>query len=131
MSYITSYNSKTHVIESKFIQNLNFVEVKGFISDGALISKENNCPFFLSDYRQVRLKLSTIEIFKVPQLMQAEFASLNLRVNRLIRAVVAAEDLKDYLFYETAAINRGQHLKVFTNIDEAKKWLSESQRYYN
>ena len=131
MSYITSYNSKTHVIESKFVQNLNFVEVKGFISDGALISKENNCPFFLSDYRQVRLKLSTIEIFKVPQLMQGEFASLNLRVNRLIRAVVAAEDLKDYLFYETAAINRGQHLKVFTNIDEAKKWLSESQRYYN
>jgi len=131
MSYITSYNSKTHVIESKFIQNLNYIEVKGFISDGALISKENNCPFFLSDYRQVRLKLSTIEIFKVPQLMQGEFASLNLRVNRLIRAVVAAEDLKDYLFYETAAINRGQHLKVFTDIDEAKKWLSESQRYYN
>ena len=63
--------------------------------------------------------------------MQGEFASLNLRVNRLIRAVVAAEDLKDYLFYETAAINRGQHLKVFTDIDEAKKWLSESQRYYN
>jgi len=131
MSYITSYNSKTHVIESKFIQNLNFVEVKGFISDGALISKENNCPFFLSDYRQVRLKLSTMEIFEVPKLMQGEFASLNLWVNRLYRAVVAAEDLKDYQFYETAAINRGQHLKVFTDIAEAKKWLSEKQRFYS
>ena len=130
MSYISSYNSKTHVIESKFIQNLNFAEVKGFISDGALISKENNCPFFLSDYRQVRLKLSTMEIFKVPQIMQAEFSSLNLWVNRLKRAVVAAEDLEDYRFYENAAINRGQHLKVFTDINEAKKWLSESQRYY-
>ena len=66
------------MIESKFEGILAFDEVKEFISEGALIAKENNCHFFLSDYREVRLKLSTMEIFELPQLLQDIFASLVL-----------------------------------------------------
>jgi hypothetical protein len=127
MSHTIIYNAETDVIESKFQGVLTFDEVKKFISEGALISKEKNCRFFLSDYREVRLKLSILEIFEVPQLIKDGFASFGLNVYRLRRAVVAAEDLKDYRFYENVAFNRGQYAKVFTDIDEAKKWLSKKQ----
>jgi len=127
MSHTIIYNSETHVIESKFNGDLNFEEVKEFISAGALISRENNCPFFLSDYREVKLELSTMDIYEVPQLLQDIFASFGLNVRRLRRAVVAAADLEDYLFYETVAFNRGQYAKVFTDVDEARKWLSTKQ----
>ena len=68
-----------------------------------------------------------MEIFEVPQLLQDTFASFGLNVRRLRRAVVAAADLEDYLFYETVAFNRGQYAKVFTDIEEARKWISKKQ----
>jgi hypothetical protein len=115
------------MIESKFEGILAFDEVNEFISEGALIAKENNCHFFLSDYREVRLKLSTMEIFELPQLLQDIFASFGLNILRIKRAVVAARDLDDYLFYETVAFNRGQYAKVFTDIDDAKNWMSNKR----
>ena len=127
MTHTIIYNPETNVIESKFQGVLIVDEVKKFISEGALISKEKNCRFFLSDYREVRLNHSTMDIYEVPQLLQDIFASFGLNVRRLRRAVVAAEDLEDYLFYETVAFNRGQYAKVFTDMDEARKWLSTKQ----
>jgi hypothetical protein len=129
MSHTVIYNAETHVIESKFQGLLTFDEVKLFISEGALMSKEKDCRFFLSDYREVKLKLSTLEIYNVPQLLKDVFSSFGLNVYLLKRAVVAARDLNDYRFYENVAFNSGQYAKVFTDIDEAKKWLSYQQRF--
>jgi len=123
MSHTIIYNSEMHIIESKFQESLTFSEVKEFISEGARIAKEKDCALFLTDYREATLKLSTLEIYEVPKLMQETFASTGLNIRRIRRAVIAAKDLKDYLFYETVTINRGQNAKVFYDIDEAKTWL--------
>ena len=123
MSHTILYNSDMHIIESTFQEGLTFSEVKEFISEGVRIAKEKDCALFLTDYRKATLKLSTLEIYEVPKLMQETFASTGLNIRRIRRAVVAAKDLKDYLFYETVTINRGQNAKVFYDIDEAKKWL--------
>ena len=123
MSHTIIYNSDMHIIESTFQEGLTFSEVKEFISEGVRIAKEKDCALFLTDYREATLKLSTLEIYEVPKLMQDTFASTGLNIRRIRRAVIAAKDLKDYLFYETVTINRGQNAKVFYDIDEAKTWL--------
>lgn len=123
MSHTIIYNSEMHIIESKFQEDLTFSEVKEFISEGARIAKENDCALFLTDYREVTLKLSTLEIYEIPKLMQDTFASTGLNAGRLRRAIVVAKDLKDYRFHETVTTNRGQSAKVFYDIDEAKEWL--------
>ncbi len=120
MSHTIIYNSEMHIIESTFQEGLTFSEVKEFISEGVRIAKEKDCALFLTDYREATLKLSTLEIYEVPKLMQETFASTGLNIRRIRRAVIAAKDLKDYLFYETVTINRGQNAKVFYDIDEAK-----------
>ena len=125
MSHTIIYNADMHIIESKFHGTLTFAEVKEFISEGARIAKENNCSLFITDYREVRLKLSTLEIFDVPQLMRDAFRSLGLNVNELKRALVVAADLRDYHFFETVTANQGQNAKLFREVDEAKQWLSE------
>ena len=126
MPHTVIYNPEANIIESKFQGDLTFNEVKEFISEGALIAKEKDCTLFLTDYREVRLKLSSLEIYEVPKLMENRFASLGLNARRLRRAIVVAKDLKDYLFYETVAINSGQCAQVFYDIDQAKKWLFEN-----
>jgi hypothetical protein len=124
MPYTIIFNPETHVIESKFQGQLTFAEVKGFISEASLVAKEHGCLLFLSDYREAALSLSTMEIYEVPKIMKDTFASLGINANHLKRAVVVANDLDDYLFYETVTVNSGQNAQVFYDIDKAKNWLS-------
>ena len=77
----------------------------------------------MADYREVTLKLSTMEIYGLPEITTNAFASLGLDILRCRRALVAASDLNDYSFHENVMVNRGQNVKVFSDIDKAKKWL--------
>jgi hypothetical protein len=44
------------------------------------------------------------------------------------RAVVVAKDIRDFQFYETVTIDSGQNIKLFQDMDEAKKWLLKKER---
>lgn len=96
MPHTIIYNSEIHIIESKFQKDLTFSEVKEFISEGARIAKENDCALFLTDYREVNLKLSTLEIYEVPKLMQDTFASTGFNARQLKRAIVVAKKSKRF-----------------------------------
>jgi hypothetical protein len=41
-----------------------------------------------------------------------------------LRAIVVAKDLDDYAFFELVSKNQGQRVKIFKDIDEAKRWLA-------
>ena len=121
--YTIFYNPEEHVLESRFQGDLTLTEVKAFISEAGSIAIEKDCTLFLTDYREATLKLSTLEIYEVPKIMQKTFSSSTNSVHLLRRAVVAAKDLGDYRFYETVTANAGQKARLFHDVDEAKKWL--------
>jgi len=123
MPHSIVYNPETHIVESKIYGDLTFSEVKELIAEYAVMIKEKGCKLFLSDYREAAIKLSTLEIYQVPKIFEDTFASLGLSIYRIKRALVVAEDLKDYLFFETVTVNRAQYTKVFKDITEAKEWL--------
>jgi hypothetical protein len=125
MPHTIIYSSETHMIQSKIYGDLTLSEVKEVLVKFARIVKEKNCKMLLNDYREATVKLSTVEIYELPKIYADVFALYGLDVYRLKRALVAAKDLKDYLFFETVTFNRGQNAKVFYDIDEAQKWLSE------
>lgn len=123
MSHSIVYNSETHMIVSKIYGDLTLSEVKELLAEYVVIIKEKGCILILSDYREATVKLSTLEIYQVPQIIEGKFASAGLSIYRIKRALVVAEDLKDYLFFETVTVNRAQHAKVFKDITEAREWL--------
>ena len=98
-------------------------EFKEIFSELALIAKEKDCFLYLGDYREAKLRLSTLEIHGLPEMLSAILDSAGLRITKFRRAIVVAKDLKDYHFFETVNANRGQSSKIFQDIDEAKKWL--------
>jgi len=77
----------------------------------------------LNDYREAKVKLSTLEIYEAPKIYADIFALSGLSIYNITRALVVAEDLRDYLFFETVSFNLGQHAKVFKDITEAREWL--------
>jgi len=99
-------------------------EGKEIISESLQMVKEQNCFFILNDLREATVELSTMEIYELPKMILDTFASSRLSVYRLKRAFVAAKEWADSKFFETVTLNRGQSVKFFVDIDEARKWLS-------
>jgi hypothetical protein len=125
MPHAISYNSDAGVIEIKVQGDFFLREAQEMISEALDVAKEQNCFLLLCDLRAATVKLSTIEIYQLPNVVSDKSASLGLHPHKLKRAFVVTNDLKEYDFFETVTVNRGQSAKVFRDIDEAQKWLLE------
>ncbi len=123
MPHIVLYNPELHIIESKLIGDMTVGEVDDFITKIAKSAKEKDCRFIFTDFREVRRKLSILEIYELPARIKNIFTIIGIKVSLYKRANVVARDLDDYIFHENVMVNRGQKEKVFTDVDEAKKWL--------
>lgn len=126
MPHVIIYNSEARVIEITIQGDFSLSEAKEIISEATQVAKEQNCFLVLTDLREATLKLSTLEIYELPNVVSDKLASSGLHAYEFKRAFVAAKDLKDYDFFETVTVNRGQNAKLFHDVDEAKKWLSET-----
>ncbi len=123
MSHTVIYNSELHIVESKLQGDMTLGEVEEIVTKIAKIAKEKDCRLIFTDFREVSRKLSIFQIYKLPDRTKNIFASFGINVLLYKRANVAAKDLDDYIFHENVMVNRGQNEKVFTDIDQAKKWL--------
>jgi hypothetical protein len=125
MLHTITYNSDLGIVEIKFQENVIWKEVKEILWQSAQIAKEQNCFLFLSDFREATMKLSTLELYELPEILSETFASSEIPTHKIKRAFVVAKDLEDYSFFETVNVNRGYRHKMFQDISEAKKWLLE------
>ncbi|RIK29041.1 MAG: hypothetical protein DCC56_14370 [Anaerolineae bacterium] len=123
MSHTVIYNSELHIVESKLQGDMTLGEVEEIITKIAEIAKEKDCRFIFTDFRKVSRKLSVLQIYELPDRIKNIFTSFGLTVWFYKRANVAAKDFDDYVFHENVMVNRGHNEKVFTNIDQAVKWL--------
>jgi hypothetical protein len=123
MPHTIAYHPEQGIIEVKFHGEIRLNETREIFSDIIPIVEEHDCNLILSDYREASIKLSTGEIYEVPNTLSKMFAASRIPANRLKRALVMKNDLNDFHFFENVTINRGQNAKVFTDIEEARKWL--------
>lgn len=75
----------------------------------------------LLDVRQAVSKLTTVDIFNSPKAAQELGISARSKI-----AVVYQIQSEDYYFFENTSFNRGLNLKLFTDIQAARKWLIET-----
>jgi hypothetical protein len=124
MAHTIVYNPDTRVIEIKFRGDITLEEVKKLYSESLRVAKQENCFLFLSDYRDASMKLSTLEIYDLPKILSSIFTAAEVPAYHLRRALVVAKDQKDYRFFETVTSNSGQTARIFQDVAEAQKWLS-------
>ena len=125
MAHQVTYNPDSGLIESKIQGDLSLEEAKQLIAEIGATAKENNCFLCLSDYREATMNLSTVEIYDIPRILAGSLASIGVDAQKFKRAIVVERSLEDYHFYETVSLNTGQNIKLFLDMDEAKKWLLE------
>jgi len=126
MAHTITYNPAAGMIETVVQGKIASSEAKEIISEIIQIAAENNCFFCLTDYRQAIIDMSTSDIYSIPKIVSNKQASTGLRLKNFKRAIVVEKGLIDFRFLETVTLNMGQHIKLFTDMDEAKKWLFET-----
>lgn len=121
MAYQVTYIPEDDIVQVTVDGEFNFEAVLNLSSNLVRELAENGSHRVLNDQRKARLKLSTLEIFKLPRVAKAFGLANNTKV-----AIVFHENKKDYRFIESAALNHGYFVKIFSDIDEAKNWLIET-----
>ena len=125
MTHTVTYNPALGVIETVAQGNLNLSEAKEIMSAITQIAMEQDCFVCLSDYRKATIAMSTFEIYEIPNILSEIVTSFGLPPSKFKRAIIADKSLEDYQFFETVTLNMGQHIRLFQDMDEAKKWLFE------
>ncbi len=124
MKFNVFYNAQKDVIEASVQGEIAMGDVKMILNEVCQLISEHNCYRCITDCREARLKLSTLEIYTVPRLSPVQIGQNEIHLNRLRRAILVSQDSEDFHFYETAALNTGQRVKVFRDTEEAWAWLS-------
>ncbi|MEA3266323.1 MAG: hypothetical protein U9P42_05200 [Candidatus Fermentibacteria bacterium] len=89
-------------------------EVKQFID-------REDCIHILTDFRDAHLTDSPTNTFKMPD------SALNSGIPRNIkRALVVKEMEQNFDFLETVFLNRGNIVKLFKDMNEAREWLNSN-----
>lgn len=125
MSHVVTYNPELHIIEAKAYGNLKRREAKEIISDIIEMGVAQNCFLCLSDYREAVIQLSTVEIMEIPRIIAATAAKQKLFPGSFKRALIIGRDFGDFHFLETVTLNNMQNAKIFSQMEDAKKWLLE------
>ncbi len=92
--------------------------VREYIAALLPILKKTDCRRLLSDSRNAELQLSSMDILQFPRLAAASILTMRLK-----RAVLSTPGTSGYELYETLSKLQGQKLKVFSDYEEALKWL--------
>jgi hypothetical protein len=124
MTYTMHYNTESHIIEMQVEGLVNQDTLKEIFTQGVQLSKEKDCFRFLNDFRGAAIELSTMGLYSLPEIFSEISSSAGLQADRFKRAlVVTPQYARDAVFAEDVTVNRGQHVKFFQDIEEAKTWL--------
>ncbi len=127
MTHTVEYNSAAHIVESHLHGETSLGELKQTAREAMLIVKEKNCFHILTDLLDAHLNASASEMYFHPQELAQIITEAGLTVHQLKRAFVVAEASELFKFYENVAVNRGHTAMLFSDIEEARKWLQQKE----
>lgn len=119
----TEYIEDLKIIETNLTGDVHFNDVVSFLYEVIELAVLHKCYSWLVNYQSSSFKMSTLEIYELPRKIWNMMEVLGENKYSVKRAIVNTRDKSDLLFLETTAKNTGQNLRIFENIDEAKKWI--------
>ena len=118
MEYELEYDEALGVIVGRLHGELDAAGARRVASDLAQLVRKHDCRLFLNDLRDANITRSTLEIYSIPRVVKDVGVPGGMR-----RALVVGGITEDFEFLETASLNAGNLIKLFTDPDEALAWL--------
>ena len=121
MSYELTIKKKEEILWVKATGTRSLETVLAMSNDILTACVEHNTKKILVDVRQLEGRLRSIDSYELFSRHAPKIRDLNIITRN---AIVDLEEFgSSYNFLETVAVNRGFNSRVFTDLDEAVKWL--------
>jgi hypothetical protein len=121
LPYEVTYDSERDCIVARIDGRLEIPVAREFLAELARVISTSGCGRILDDLRGAEMTISMEALYFGPRLIpEAGIPSASKSA-----ILVAEQDWSDYSFLETVARNLGQTVRVFTNPDEANRWLMQ------
>lgn len=118
MPFKIEHDAEKEIIFATFTGEITMTLTKEYLTALLPVLKETGCQRVLSDTREAKLKLSSMDIMQFPKMAQA-----SPYFQQLKRAVIASPGTSGYELYETLSNLQGQNVQVFSTKEEALQWL--------
>ncbi len=118
MGYELSYDAEKKIIRGRVLGELNPSLVKNMAVDLEKLGRKHKCPRLLSDLREAVISKSLLDIYSMPRVVEQAGMQKSFR-----RAIVVNPPVNDYRFLEIVSVNEGQEVRVFSDPEEALRWL--------
>ncbi len=123
MPFATVYHEDTQTNEATYPGVVTAGEVIEVMKAMTGLSLQHGCYNWLADFTHARTSVETFEIYQFPEKIAEITLPLGEHRFRVRRAIVGAPSAGDFGFAATVSYNRGQSLKVFRLLDEAREWF--------
>lgn len=118
MSHNLTYDSETGCVILRIQGRVTMKLIQELAPQVARMFRETKCQRFLNDMSTAVIDVSFMDVYGSPKAMDESGITRDIR-----RALVVPSDFKQSEFLETVTRNRGHDLRIFTDVDEAKRWL--------
>ncbi|UCD99695.1 MAG: hypothetical protein JSV42_02900 [Chloroflexota bacterium] len=121
MTISVHYDPNKNLVIGSVTEKIDSKVIDALAAELLNILGKHGCQGFLNDLRKAKLDLSLVELYLIPEMLNAVGFPQSLK-----RALIVSSDspdLEDYAFFETTSVNRGHRVKIFIDQDEAMNWL--------
>ena len=119
MPYTIGYDKESDCIMVAVDGQLDLAVLESLASDVMKAIDKHGCRRIFNDLSHARLK-GVVDTYHMPK--AARESGIDYKCKR---ALVVKEIPSDFDFLETVFVNRGYRVKMFTSVDDARRWLLE------
>jgi hypothetical protein len=124
MPWSVEFRHDLNIVETRYEGILRPDELRTAIEKTLELSVKENALLFLGDCSRLEGGHSVVDLYAMVDMVEVSGVAHGLREAIIMPSL--ASPAKDVLFWETAAMNRGFHVRVFPDRDQALAWLLES-----
>lgn len=125
MDVLTFFNKDLSIIETQLTGDISFHDVLEFVDAMIELTISTKCYRWLIDYTDARYKLSTYEIYILPNTVFEKLDKIGEYKYVLKRAIVSVNDRDDFGLLFAVAKIKEQRLKIVSTRFNAISWLQE------
>lgn len=123
MSNSVTYDAEDRLITIGLKGKIDKALVRKLASETGQIARQHDCYLVLTDAREATVDMTTLDIYDLPNILVEILSETGIPLYKFKRALVVSTDIDDFTFFETVSRNRGQDVRLFRSMDEARLWV--------
>jgi len=121
MAWAANYNRDHDLVELVYKGKVTPADLHEALLAAVKLAKENNCILFLADCSEMEGGHSVVDLYGLISLYESVGLQLKMKEALLLPSMKSPKE--DVKFYETACLNKGFNVKVFSQKEKALTWL--------